>query len=160
MAKNLKPVNKSENPGLAKLPTEVRNKMGYMKKGGMIKRADGSYSKRGLYDNIRANKGSGKKPTPEMLEQERKIKRKEMMKSAAGGMMTKSDSMASYGKGGKKWIQKAIKNPGAFSKKAKAAGMSTSAYAAKVTKPGSKASATTKRQANLAKTLSKMRKRK
>lgn len=46
-----------------------------MKKGGeMIKRADGSYSKRGLWDNIRANKGSGKKPTKQMLEQERKIK--------------------------------------------------------------------------------------
>jgi murein DD-endopeptidase MepM/ murein hydrolase activator NlpD len=47
-----------------------------MKKGGqMIKRADGSYSRRGLWDNIRANSGSGKKPTPEMLEQERKIRR-------------------------------------------------------------------------------------
>jgi len=44
--------------------------------GGLIKRADGSYSKRGLWDNIRANKGSGKKPTKEMLEQERKIKAK------------------------------------------------------------------------------------
>jgi len=42
----------------------------------MIKRADGSYSERGLWDNIRANKGSGKKPTKEMLKQERKIKRK------------------------------------------------------------------------------------
>jgi hypothetical protein len=42
--------------------------------GGMIKRADGSYSKRGLWDNIRANKGSGKKPTKKMLEQERKIR--------------------------------------------------------------------------------------
>jgi hypothetical protein len=31
----MKPVNKEENPGLAKLPTDVRNKMGYMKKGGM-----------------------------------------------------------------------------------------------------------------------------
>jgi hypothetical protein len=45
-----------------------------LKKGGMIKRADGSYSKRGLWDNIRANAGSGKKPTPEMLKQEKKIK--------------------------------------------------------------------------------------
>ena len=45
-----------------------------MKEGGMLKRADGSYSKRGLWDNIRANKGSGKKPTPEMLKQEKKIK--------------------------------------------------------------------------------------
>lgn len=47
-----------------------------MKKGGMLKRADGSYSKRGLWDNIRANKGSGKKPTAAMLKQERKIKSK------------------------------------------------------------------------------------
>lgn len=45
-----------------------------LKKGGLIKRADGSYSKRGLWDNIRANRGSGRKPTPEMLKQERKIK--------------------------------------------------------------------------------------
>jgi len=57
-----------------------------------------------------------------------------------------------------KWIQKAIKHPGAFTKKAKAAGMSTGAYAAKVTKAGSKASTQTKRQANLAKTLRKMHK--
>jgi hypothetical protein len=42
----------------------------------MIKRADGSYSERGLWDNIRDNEGSGKKPTKEMLKQERKIKRK------------------------------------------------------------------------------------
>jgi hypothetical protein len=47
------------------------------KKGGeMIKRADGSYSQRGLWDNIRANRGSGKEPTKEMLQQERKIRRK------------------------------------------------------------------------------------
>lgn len=43
----------------------------------MIKRKDGSYSKRGLWDNIRANKGSGKKPTKQMLEQEKKIKSQE-----------------------------------------------------------------------------------
>jgi len=46
------------------------------KNGGMLKRADGSYSKRGLWDNIRANKGSGKKPTKQMLVQEKKIKAK------------------------------------------------------------------------------------
>jgi hypothetical protein len=46
------------------------------KSGGMIKRADGSYSRRGLWDNIRANRGSGKKPTKQMLQQERKIKAK------------------------------------------------------------------------------------
>ena len=55
-----------------------------MKKGGeMIRRKDGSYSQRGLWDNIRANKGSGKKPTKEMLEQERKIRREEMAEGGA-----------------------------------------------------------------------------
>ena len=46
------------------------------KAGAMIKRADGSMSRRGLWDNIRANKGSGKKPTKQMLVQEKKIKAK------------------------------------------------------------------------------------
>jgi len=31
----MKPVDMKKNPGMAKLPTDVRNKMGYMKKGGM-----------------------------------------------------------------------------------------------------------------------------
>lgn len=44
------------------------------KKKPMMKRADGSTSQQGLYDNIRKNKGSGKKPTAEMLKQEKKIK--------------------------------------------------------------------------------------
>jgi hypothetical protein len=34
-AGGLKETDSASNPGLAKLPTEVRNKMGYMKKGGM-----------------------------------------------------------------------------------------------------------------------------
>ena len=47
-----------------------------LKAGGMIKRADGSMSKHGLWDSIRENKGSGKKPTAAMLKQEKKIKAK------------------------------------------------------------------------------------
>ena len=55
------------------------NEYTMMGKGGeMIRRKDGSYSKRGLWDNIRANKGSGKKPTKEMLKQEKKIRAKSM----------------------------------------------------------------------------------
>ena len=42
----LKAVDSSDNPGLSKLPTEVRNKMGYMKKGGMAK----SYKEGGKAD--------------------------------------------------------------------------------------------------------------
>ena len=34
---DMKSVDMEKNPGLAKLPTDVRNKMGYMKKGGMAK---------------------------------------------------------------------------------------------------------------------------
>jgi len=59
----------------------------------------------------------------------------------------------------KNFIKGAIKRPGAFSAKAKRAKMSTNAYARKVLKKGSKASTRTKRQAALALTLSKMRKR-
>lgn len=58
-------------------------KLSGMKNGGkaksgkqMMKRADGSTSQRGLWDNIRAAKGSGKKPTAAMLKQEKKIKAK------------------------------------------------------------------------------------
>jgi len=49
-----------------------------LKAGGkvMLKRKDGSVSQRGLWDNIRAAKGSGKKPTAAMLKQEKKIKAK------------------------------------------------------------------------------------
>lgn len=34
----MKPVDEGKNPGLSKLPSEVRNKMGYMKKGGKPKK--------------------------------------------------------------------------------------------------------------------------
>lgn len=54
----------------------------YYAQGGMIKRADGSYSPRGLWDNIRAKAASnkrtgkeGKEPSKEMLAQGRKIAR-------------------------------------------------------------------------------------
>ena len=42
----------------------------------MIKRKDGSVSQHGLWDSLRENKGSGKKPTAAMLKQEKKIKAK------------------------------------------------------------------------------------
>jgi hypothetical protein len=35
----MKPVDKEKNPGLSKLPEEVRNKMGYAKKGGKVKKS-------------------------------------------------------------------------------------------------------------------------
>jgi hypothetical protein len=84
---NLSQINKYFNASDKAKKNQARQKLkgksgydanGFPKKkaGGMIKRADGSMSKRGLWDNIRANKGSGKKPTAAMLKQERKIKSK------------------------------------------------------------------------------------
>ena len=64
---------KKGKPGYDKNGYPLKTKA---KVGAMIKRADGSYSKRGLWDNIRANKGSRKKPTAAMLKQEKKIKAK------------------------------------------------------------------------------------
>jgi len=72
---------------------EAKSKLNYIilinkkyKTGGeLLKRKDGSYSERGLWDNIRENAGSGKKPTPEMLEQESIIKQKYHL----GGDMSK-----------------------------------------------------------------------
>jgi hypothetical protein len=57
---------------------------------------------------------------------------------------------------GGKWMQSAVKRPGAFRAKADRAGMSTSAYADKVSHTPH-ASTRTKRQAALAKTFSKYR---
>ena len=47
---SLKPLpSAGENPGLRKLPTEVRNKMGYMKKGGKVmKMRGGGAAMRGI----------------------------------------------------------------------------------------------------------------
>ena len=47
---SLKSVDTEENPGLAKLPTNVRNKMGYAKKGGEVKK----YADGGIVDNIKS----------------------------------------------------------------------------------------------------------
>lgn len=68
-----------------------------MAKKDLIKRADGSYSPRGLWDNIRANAGSGNKPTKEMLVQEKKIN-----KMAKGGMISsfKASNIQTYAQGG------------------------------------------------------------
>ena len=58
----LRPVDKNKNPGLAKLPTKVRNKMGFMKDGGIAKRNKAS---KAIFRNIKTKdafkKASGKK---------------------------------------------------------------------------------------------------
>ena len=61
-------------------------------------------------------------------------------------------------KSGGNWIQKAIKNPGSFTKQAQSAGMSVSGFKNKVLANKEDYSSTTVKRANLANTLSKMRK--
>tara|TARA_R110000822_G_scaffold145301_4_gene284202 strand:- start:13405 stop:13617 length:213 start_codon:yes stop_codon:yes gene_type:complete len=60
----------------------------------------------------------------------------------------------------KNWIQGAIKRPGAFTKKAEEAGKTTKEYSSDVSKNPEKYDKRTVRQARLAQTLSKLRKRK
>merc|ERR1712072_306900 len=58
----------------------------------------------------------------------------------------------------KDWIQGAVKRPGAFTRKAKAAGMSVQQFAKHVDDNKSKYSTRTERQANLAQTFASMKK--
>lgn len=60
----------------------------------------------------------------------------------------------------KNWIKGAIKRPGAFTAKAKKAKMSTASFAKKVKTNPTKFSTRTRKQANLATTLGKMRAKK
>ena len=92
--KVLKPVDKSKNPGLAKLPTQVRNKMGYMKDGGKVKKGKkvkplGKKPKPGSYDYYLLNKPKHS-PAP--------IKPKPKMRSG-GRVMQKSNGMSRRGMG-------------------------------------------------------------
>lgn len=83
----------------------------------------------------------------------------QQIKQAIGqGQMTLNpgEEQAMAEEGGNKWIKGAIKHPGAFTKKAKAHGMSTSAFAKKVLANKDDYPAKTEKQASLAKTLSKM----
>jgi hypothetical protein len=80
----MKPVDTNENPGLAKLPTEVRNKMGYMKKGGLMKHSD-------IKEDMPMMKKVAKK--------EVKAHEKSMHKMAKGGTASaRADGCATKGK--------------------------------------------------------------
>ena len=74
----LKPVDKSKNPGLAKLPTSVRNKMGYMKRGGSTRntRRMNRLEELGRVDAEKARTGKGRRN----LRQERRRLVRELKK--------------------------------------------------------------------------------
>jgi len=117
----LKEVDSQENPGLAKLPTEVRNKMGYMKKGGdvkeskmMVKKEVEFMKKKGapksmVKHEMAEAKGmkmggyakGGMSECKTVAKKEVKAHEKRMHKMASGGkagQLSKADGVATKGK--------------------------------------------------------------
>ena len=60
---DVKPVDMKKNPGVAKLPTAVRNKMGFMKEGGMAK-ADVKQDKGMMQKAVNKHEGRLHKGSP------------------------------------------------------------------------------------------------
>ena len=60
---DMKPVDMKKNPGVAKLPTAVRNKMGFMNKGGMAK-ADMKQDKGMMQKAVNKHEGRLHKGSP------------------------------------------------------------------------------------------------
>ena len=100
----LKEVDASENPGLSKLPTEARNKMGYMKKGGMAKKKmkmGGMAYKEGGKADMAQDKKTVKKAVGMHEKQLHGGKKSDLAKLKTGGMAKmKSGGMAKCAKGG------------------------------------------------------------
>jgi hypothetical protein len=92
----LKEVDSSDNPGLSKLPTEVRNKMGYMKKGGMAKKG---MKEGGMMDkkDMAQDKKTAKKAIGMHEKQLHGGKKSDLTKLKKGGM-AKGCGYASGGK--------------------------------------------------------------
>jgi hypothetical protein len=90
----MKPVDAKKNPGMAKLPTEVRNKMGYMKKGGMA-----SDAKEDMKMDKGQDKAMIKKAFKQHDAQEHKGGKGTTLKLAKGGSASsRADGCATKGK--------------------------------------------------------------
>jgi hypothetical protein len=93
----LKAVDSSDNPGLSKLPTEVRNKMGYMKKGGMA-------MKKGMKEGGMADMAQDKKMAKKAVGMHEKQlhggKKSDLAKLKKGGMAKMKAGGSCYSKGG------------------------------------------------------------
>jgi len=81
----LKAVETSKNPGLSKLPTAVRNKIGYMRKGGMMK----SDSKEDMKMDMAQDKKIIKRAFGMHDKQEHKGQHTDLSKLKKGGVMKK-----------------------------------------------------------------------
>jgi hypothetical protein len=102
---SLKATDSSENPGLSKLPTEVRNKMGYMKKGGMAKKKmnmGGMAYKEGGKADMAQDKKMAKKAVGMHEKQLHGGKKSDLTALKKGGMAKKSGMAkgCGYSKGG------------------------------------------------------------
>ena len=112
-AGGLKEVDSDSNPGLAKLPTEVRNKMGYMKKGGeakvMVKKEVEFMKKKGAPKSMikhemaesKGMKKGGMSECKTIAKKEVKSHEKRMHKMASGGkvaQLSKANGVAVKGK--------------------------------------------------------------
>jgi hypothetical protein len=85
----MKPVDKKKNPGMAKLPTAVRNKMGFMKEGGAA------------HSDIKMDKKVVKKAVGMHDKQQHGGKKTNLSKLAKGGLSSghkAADGVASKGK--------------------------------------------------------------
>ena len=71
----LKAVDKSKNPGLAKLPTAVRNKMGYMKKGGRVHKNTRRMNRLEELGRVDAEKGFTRKGKRNLKAEKKRIVR-------------------------------------------------------------------------------------
>jgi len=94
---SLKSVDAEENPGLAKLPTNVRNKMGYAKKGGEVKKyADGRMVGQGAISDTERMRLANRAKNRAMLSpmQQQELDAQEAAAAAAtqrGGMVSDSE---------------------------------------------------------------------
>ena len=89
-------IDTNKNPGLSKLPTEVRNKMGYMKKGGMAK----SDSNEDTKMDKTQDKAMIKKAFKQHDMQEHKGGKGTKLALKKGGMAKKMSKGCGYSKGG------------------------------------------------------------
>jgi hypothetical protein len=92
----LKAVDSSDNPGLSKLPTEVRNKMGYMKKGGIAKKK----MNMGGTADMAQDKKMAKKAVGMHEKQLHGGKKSDLAKLKSGGMTKMKAGGSCYSKGG------------------------------------------------------------
>ena len=91
----MKPVDAKNNPGMAKLPTAVRNKMGYMKKGGMAH----DDAKQDMKMDKKQDKSMIKKAVGMHDKQQHEGKKTNLTKLAKGGSFRSSaDGCATKGK--------------------------------------------------------------